>query len=357
MYIIEGYRAYVLSFSLGSVQLSLGGGMKKQVEIDMVRTELDELNLPRVLLDAQLVAESKLRHEFIAAATSENTRRAYRSAIRHFLNWGGQLPADVNALISYLIEHAEVLNPRTLSLKLTAISQWHRHQGFHDPCVSTQLRKVLLGIERKRGRPKQKASALLHTDLEKIVIRLQKEDSLKAIRDNALLQIGFFGGFRRSELVGLQVDSLNWEAEGLLIQLPKSKTDQSGEGILKAIPYGKGICCPCLALKKWLEHAKIHNGSIFRSVNKWGQVGESSLNASSVNSILLESAKLSGLDHLSKISSHSLRRGMATSAYRAGASFRDIKRQGGWRFDGTVQGYIEEADQFKENAMVGLLGK
>jgi len=312
--------------------------------------------MPGRLPETELIARAELQSEFLAAATSDNTRRAYRSAIRHFMNWGGQLPADVNTLINYLIEHAEILNPRTLSLKLTAISQWHRHQGFHDPCVSPQLRKVLLGIERKRGRPKQKASALLHADLEKIVIRLQKEVSPKAVRDNALLQIGFFGGFRRSELVGLQMENLKWEADGVLIQLPKSKTDQSGEGIVKAIPYGKNICCPCMALKKWLEYAKIHNGSIFRSVNKWGQIGDSSLNAASVNSILVNCAKLSGLGHLSKISSHSLRRGMATSAYRAGASFRDIKRQGGWRFDGTVQGYIEEADQFKENAIAGLLG-
>ncbi len=131
--------------------------------------------MPGRLPETELIARAELQSEFLAAATSDNTRRAYRSAIRHFMNWGGQLPADVNTLINYLIEHAEILNPRTLSLKLTAISQWHRHQGFHDPCVSPQLRKVLLGIERKRGRPKQKASALLHADLEKIVIRLQKK--------------------------------------------------------------------------------------------------------------------------------------------------------------------------------------
>src|SRR5450830_114215 len=66
-------------------------------------------------------------------------------------------------------------------------------------------------------------------------------------------------------------------------------------------------------------------------------------------------AERAGIEHLTKVSSHSLRRGMATSAYRAGASFRDIKRQGGWRFDGTVQGYIDDADQFSESAVKGLL--
>ena len=330
--------------------------MKKQIAIDNGAGEVALFDAPAPQRAVTPIDANALQHEFIAAATSDNTRRAYRSAVRHFLNWGGQLPADVNTLLTYLIEHAEMLNPRTLNLKITAISQWHRHQGFHDPCVSPQLRKVLLGIERKRGKPKQKASALMHADLEKIVLSLEKEVSLKALRDNALLQIGFFGGFRRSELVGLRIENLKWDVDGLLIQLPRSKTDQSGEGITKAIPYGKNICCPCVALKKWLTYAKIDQGPIFRSINKWGAVGSAGLNPASVNAILVDCAKFAGLDHLTKVSSHSLRRGMATSAYRAGANLRDIKRQGGWRFDGTVQGYIEEADQFKENAMIGLLG-
>ena len=306
------------------------------------QTEVVELNL-------------RLHEEFIAAATSDNTRRAYRSAVRHFLRWGGQLPSDEATVIKYLIAYSETLNPRTLSLKLTAISQWHKHQGFNDPCAITAVRKILLGISRTRGQPKQKAPALLLEDLEKIVVLLKKDMSPKALRDCALLQIGFFGGFRRSELVGLQIEHLKWQSEGLLIQLPRSKTDQTGQGIIKAIPYGTGTCCPAAALKKWINFIEIHNGSIFKSVNKWGKVSGTGINAASVNTILANRAKEAGLLHLPEISSHSLRRGMATSAYRAGASFRDIKRQGGWRFDGTVQGYIDDADQFSENALIGLL--
>lgn len=90
-------------------------------------------------------------------------------------------------------------------------------------------------------------------------------------------------------------------------------------------------------------------------MSKWGEVGADALHASSINTILANSAKLSGLDYVPQLSSHSLRRGMATSAYRAGADFRDIKRQGGWRNDGTVQGYIEEAGRFEENAASSLL--
>ncbi|MFZ6753002.1 site-specific integrase [Undibacterium sp. Dicai25W] len=331
--------------------------MAKQnlIEVHSKEVASEEANI--VMSRAAIGVRRELQSEFIAAATSDNTRRAYRSAVRHFLNWGGHLPSDQETIIDYLIEFSGTLNPRTLSLKITAISQWHKHQGFNDPCVSPQLRKILLGIERKCGRPKQKASALLHEDLEKIVLFLQTANSLKSLRDNALLQIGFFGGFRRSELVNLKLENLKWERDGVLILLPKSKTDQTGAGISKAIPYGKGVCCPCAALKKWLDSAEIRDGYLFRGINKWGQVANTGLNAASVNAILSDCAEQAGVDHLLKLSSHSLRRGMATSAYRAGANFRDIKRQGGWRFDGTVQGYIEEADQFAENAMSGLLTK
>ncbi len=186
-------------------------------------------------------------------------------------------------------------------------------------------------------------------------MHLSSLGTLKARRDNALLQVGFFGGYRRSELVHLNVMDVAWESEGIVITLPRSKTDQQGEGIIKAIPYGEGPCCPPTALRAWLDAAGILSGPLFRTVSKWNEVGTEALHAGSVNMILEACAKLAQLDYVPQLSSHSLRRGMATSAHRAGADFRDIKRQGGWSHDGTVQGYIEEAAQFEDNAAGKLL--
>lgn len=292
---------------------------------------------------------------FLAAATSDNTRRTYRSAIRHFLAWGGVLPADEGVMIRYLLAYASTLNPRTLALRLTALSQWHIHQGFVDPASTPTVRKTLAGIARTHGKPKKKAKALPLEDLERIVVHLASVDTLKARRDNALLQLCYFGGYRRSEIVSLDVTYVAWEPDGILITLPRSKTDQQGEGIIKAIPYGDGPCCPATALRDWLDAAGIVSGPLFRPVSKWNEVGAESLHTSSVNTILEACAKLVQLDYVPQLSSHSLRRGMATSAHRAGADFRDIKRQGGWRHDGTVQGYIEEAGRFEENAARALL--
>ena len=293
--------------------------------------------------------------EFLAAATSENTRRTYRSAIRHFQSWGGVLPCDEATIIRYLLDFSQTLNPRTLALRLTALSQWHTHQGFSDPASSPTVRKTLLGIGRTHGKPKKKAKALPIEDLERIVEHLTHLGTIKAKRDNAMLQIGYFGGYRRSELVGLEVSHIAWEQEGLVITLARSKTDQLGQGITKAIPFGDGSCCPATALRTWLDAAGITTGPIFRPITKWGEIGQEALHEASVNAVLESCAKLVKLDYVAQLSSHSLRRGMATSAHRAGADFRDIKRQGGWRHDGTVQGYIEEAGQFQKNAAGALL--
>jgi integrase len=104
-----------------------------------------------------------------------------------------------------------------------------------------------------------------------------------------------------------------------------------------------------------LAAARITSGAIFRRITRQGVIGGEPLYAGSVNAILKTCATMVGLSSVPELSGHSFRRGLATSAYRAGADFRTIKRQGCWRHDGTVQGYIEEAVQFEENAALTLL--
>ena len=309
----------------------------------------------RVTALSELELREKHR-QFLAAASSDNTRRAYRSAIHHFQNWGGLLPCDPGMVITYLLSYAESLNPRTLSVRVTALSQWHVFQGFSDPTAQPDVRLTLRGIARSQGRPKKKAKALSLSDLEAMVNHLASKAGLIAQRDNAVLQIAFFAALRRSELVALTVADLAWETEGLMITLPRSKTDQEGQGLVKAIPFGdpNGLC-PATALKRWLAAAEITEGVIFRRVTRWGEVGDNALDAGSVNAILDANAKAAGLGQLTDLSSHSFRRGLATSAIRAGAAFADVKRQGGWKNDATVHGYIEEANRFVENAAGTLL--
>lgn len=294
---------------------------------------------------------------YIQAATSDNTRKAYRSDIRHFEQWGGKLPTNPETIADYLQTYASSLNPRTLSRRLTALKHWHHYQGFTDPTQHPAIQKTMIGIARVHGKPKVKALALLPEDLLRIVTLLNSQTTLAASRDNALLQIGYFGAFRRSELISIHIEHIQWKEQGVDILLPHSKTDQSHEGQFSAVPYGKDILCPVTALKIWLQKSNINQGPIFREIKKGEQLNEKSLSPLSVNYILKKRARECGLTYADKLSGHSLRRGLATSASLANANLSAIMRQGRWKQVNTVMEYVEAADRFSENVASSILDK
>lgn len=305
---------------------------------------------------SRLPALTGKHRQYLQAATSDNTRKTYRSAIRHFEKWGGKLPSDRDTITHYLIDHAETLNPRTLEVRLTAISQWHQFQGFQDPAQDPGVRKTLKGIRRTHGKPKKKAQALRLQDLAAMIKHItQLPVSAKSTRDKALLLVGYFGGFRRSELVSINIEHLKWEAEGVIVTLPRSKTDQEGEGIRRAIPYGNDLICPVRSLKEWVEKADIKTGPVFRAINRWGQIQYRALNPASINEILKEIGTACNFGFIIDLSSHSLRRGLTTSAARENVDFETIKKQGGWKSDATVWEYIDEGRLFSNNVGHSLI--
>lgn len=295
------------------------------------------------------------QQNYLRNATAANTRRAYQAAIRQFEANGGLLPATEQSIARYITDKATQLNPRTLSLHLTALSHWHSYQRLPDPTQSPSIRKLLTGIYREHGRPKRKAKALYPEHIEKMMAHCQQNHHLKSFRDRALIQIAYFGAFRRSELIAMRVEHLHFDSKGLLILIPKSKTDQTGEGKIKALPYGTGSICPVTAMKDWLTAAAINEGTVFRAINRWGELQTKRLHPDSINIIIKSMAQSCGLDFVDQLSSHSLRRGFASSAAQAGANFEDIKRQGGWNNDRTVREYIEEGQLFDKNAADQLM--
>lgn len=306
--------------------------------------------------DNELAAlnETNQQH-YIQQATADNTRRAYRAAIRQFEAHGGKLPTTEQSIADYISAKATELNPRTLSLHLTALSHWHRYQDLNDPTQSPFIRKLLKGIYRTHGTPKRKAKAFRPEHIEAMVQRLKTRADLKASRDNALIQLAYFGAFRRSELLAMQVEHVRFESQGLLILMPRSKTDQSGKGKVKALSYGTQTICPVKALKQWLEQSQITERFIFRGLNRWGMLQDKPLHLDSFNRLIKKLAAECEFDGIEEFSSHSLRRGFATSAARAGVEFENIKHQGGWQSDNTVREYIEEGQLFDSNAAEQLI--
>ncbi len=155
---------------------------------------------------------------------------------------------------------------------------------------------------------------------------------------------------------GAYVDSpIKRLKEGVEIMIPRSKTDQTGEGQCCAIPYGKQNLCPVRALDHWLNQANITDGFIFRKINRWGKLGDQSLTPIAVTQIIKKRAKECGIPNANEFSSHSFRRGLASTASQKGASLKSIMRQGRWRHVGTVLGYIEDGQRFNDNAAATAL--
>jgi integrase len=288
-------------------------------------------------------------------ATSDNTRKAYQADIRHFIVSGGLLPTTTEALLHYLHQQAEHLNPRTLKRRLVAIKHWHTYQDFKDPTAHPLIKKTLRGIARVHGRPAEKAPVLSLEQLIALVSWLTTQATLVAVRDSALLQIGFFGAFRRSELVNIHWEHVSFVPEGVEILIPRSKTDPESIGVVCAIPYGQLPLCPVSALKQWQVQSDLTEGPIFRALRHGKAIGKTGLSPASVSMIMKHYAIKNQWPHAKQYSGHSLRRGFATVASQRGVTLGAIMRQGRWRHEATAHGYIEAGQRFEANAATAIL--
>ena len=295
-------------------------------------------------------------NHYLKAATSNNTRKAYQQDVEHFTQWG-VLPTTSQAIVLYLQAFATSLNPRTLIRRLTALKHWHVYQGFPDPTACPWVRKTLKGILNVHGTPKNKAPALTLEQLTQMAAWTHQQNTLAMRRNNALFQLGFFGAFRSSEITALQLEHITFVPEGIDVLIPRSKTDPIGEGQYCSIPYGNETLCPVTALKSWCEKANLKKGYIFRGIDKHENVSALPLSSQSVSLIIKKIAEACQLPNASQFSSHSLRRGFATTASRKGAAFVSIMRHGRWRNESTVLEYIAEGQRFEDNAAHVILQK
>ena len=198
-----------------------------------------------------------------------------------------------------------------------------------------------MGIKRTNGSNQKSKKPLIINDLKVLIeaIHQSNEKDKRKIRDKSLILIGFSGGFRRSELVDIEYEDIEFVKEGVKIFVKRSKTDQSGEGMTKAIPYFENEnFCPVKALKRWIEVADLKEGKIFNISDK------------SVALIIKKYANYAGLD-AHRYAGHSLRSGFATSTAEAGAEERNIMTMTGHKSTEMVRRYIKEANLFKNNAL------
>lgn len=309
------------------------------------------INKTEAITDAMSSAADSAAN-YAEQAKASNTVRGYQADWSHFTRWCGDrrvpsMPASPETVACYVSELAATHKPATLTRRLSAISQAHQLAGFTSPTSDIKVRVVMQGIRKAKGvAPIQKTPALT-ADVAAMLRILP--DSLIGVRDAALLLIGFGGAFRRSELVSLDVSDIDVCDDGLVINLRRSKTDQSGKGEKKAIHRGRNAnTCPVRSFLKWKEFSSITSGPVFRSINRHGHLSTQRLSDRAVAEIVKRSASAAGFNP-ALYAGHSLRSGLATSAASAGCTEHAIMRQTGHRSVAMVRRYIRDGNLFRNN--------
>jgi integrase len=264
---------------------------------------------PEAALDGSEAAMAR----FMDAAKSEATKRAYALDIRMFLAAGGTIPCSPTVLCKYLASAAEKLSVATLERRLIAINLAHTDISAPSPTKNFRVRQVMAGIRRVKGTKQRRVQALVKDDLLHALVLLEQQlNPMKILRDRCLLLIAFAGAFRRSELVAISTEHITRHATGIDIEIPRSKTDQSGEGQRVHIPLASSErVCPVRALDTWIAVSKV-DGLIFRRVDRHGNIGDS-LTDHAVALIVKSCVARAGLD-AAQYSAHSTRSGYVTTA-------------------------------------------
>ena len=277
---------------------------------------------------------------------AKNTLRAYQSDFKDFSsfcikNGFPSMPTQPKIIAFYMTHLSKTSKFSTLRRRIASISVIHKIKGHYIDTKHPIIMENLHGIKRTLGSRHNTKKPILINDLKLIIKAISQDKGKYKLRDKALILVGFAGGFRRSELVNVEHDDVEFVPEGIKILIKRSKTDQSGEGSIKAIPYFENQeFCPVISLKNYIKN-KFENSSKGRIFN---------ISDKSVALIIKKYASISGLD-ANKYGGHSLRSGFATTAAEFGAEERNIMAMTGHKTTQMVRRYIQDANLFKNNAL------
>ena len=310
----------------------------------------------------ELLTDVKKLHEEtldnLKSSKANNTLRAYKSDFKDFATFCAKhgfnsMPTEPKVVSLYLTHLSSKSKISTLRRRLVSIGVVHKIKGHYLDTKHPAIIENLMGIKRKKGSIQTGKKPILINHLKQIinVIDEQKIEKIKKLRNRTLILVGFGGGFRRTELVSINHEDLDFVEEGVKITLRRSKTDQFGEGTIKGLPYFVNEkYCPVLSLKNWLTLSKIKSGPIFKRFAKGSIITSHRLTDQSVVLIIKECLKIAGIEN-QNFSGHSLRSGFATVAADSGADERSIMAMTGHKTAQMVRRYIREANIFKNNAL------
>jgi site-specific recombinase XerD len=282
----------------------------------------------------------------IDGAYAPNTLRAYKADMLEFIAYCDKkgycaLPAEPNTVAEFLMQTVpQGIKSSTIRRKVSSISAIHRLSSLEDPTKHSEVRIIQRKIYRQLGTRFDQAYPITSALLTRLLAAC--EYGLHGLRDRALLMVAYDSMRRRSELISLRVEDIEWIPDNrALILLRKSKTDQHG--------CGKWIHLTSestQALHQWLSAAKINEGLIFRGVRPSGEITDG-LCESRVSRIYKSLARKTGLSEsiVQNISGHSMRVGGAHDLLNTGASLPQIMVKGGWAKTDTVMRYVERVNK------------
>jgi integrase len=306
--------------------------------------------------------------DYARAAASDNTLKAYARDWAHFARWcrmkGTEpLPPSAEMIGLYIADLASgsgpspALSVSTIDRRLSGLAWNCAQRGFTLDRKNRHIATVLAGIKRKHGRPPVQKEAILAEDILAMVATLSYD--LRGLRDRAILLLGYAGGLRRSEIVGLDVhkddtpDSGGWIEifdKGVLLTL-NAKTGW------REVEIGRGSkeqTCPVHALEQWLHFAKIDFGPVFVGTSRDGRKAlETRLNDRHVARLIKRAVRDAGIrsdlpeeERLALFSGHSLRAGLASSAE---VDERHVQKHLGHVSAEMTRRYQRRRDRFRVN--------
>lgn len=291
----------------------------------------------------------------LSVTKANHTIDAYESDWNDFCDWcryhhQTSYPAKPETIVNYINDLADYAKASTIRRRISAISENYNASGDHveNPCRAWIVKEALIGLTRLKGTVQKGKTPIYWEEIEEMIHRMDLS-SLQALRDRAVLLLGFMGAFRRSELAGLDVEDIRKYPQGIVVTIRHSKTDQTSAGQQIGIPYLSHSSMDCIhALQEWLTAAGITSGPLFRSFLKNGKVSSRRLSDKSINLIVKKYAASIGLNP-EMYGAHSLRHGFATYAALQGVEERLIMKQTRHRSVEMVRRYINEADLFTNN--------
>lgn len=317
------------------------------------------VNNQEIANNSLLSIKSKRR---LSRSKADNTIKAYSSDWSDFSDWCAyhgvsDLPATPETIVNYVNDLADDAKANTVSRRVTAISENHIAAGYgrENPAKDGMVRAAISAIRREKGTFQHGKTPVLMETLYLLADCFG--DDIVSLRDRALVLLGFAGAFRRSELVRIQMDELNFTPQGMTIFVPHAKGDQLGHGATIAIPYAPDPeICAVRAVEQWILAAQIHYGPLFRGFKRNLEIRSDQLNDKSVALIVKKYAGMAGFNP-DDFAGHSLRRGFATSAAQHDIDALTIMRQTRHKSEKMVHRYIEQGNIFKDNALAKMYGK